>query len=84
MFCQFAAQAADVHFDRITRHRRVAVVEVILQRLDRRDPAASQRQMLEQLHLSEKTIKHYMTNILQKLHVSNRVEAALLAQKSIG
>lgn len=44
----------------------------------------SNRQIAEQLHLSEKTIKHYMTNILQKLHVSNRVEAALLAQKSIG
>jgi len=34
-----------------------------------------------QLHLSEKTVKHYMTNILQKLQVHNRVEAALLAQK---
>ena len=34
------------------------------------------------LHLSEKTIKHYMTNVLQKLHVRNRVEAALLARRS--
>ncbi len=33
------------------------------------------------LALSEKTVKHYMTNILQKLHVSNRVQAALLAHK---
>jgi DNA-binding NarL/FixJ family response regulator len=33
------------------------------------------------LYLSEKTVKHYMTNVLQKLHVRNRVEAALLAQK---
>jgi len=32
--------------------------------------------------LSEKTIKAYMTNILQKLQVRSRVEAALLAQKS--
>ena len=31
------------------------------------------------LDLQEKTIKHYMTNILQKLRVRNRVEAALLA-----
>ena len=31
------------------------------------------------LDLQEKTIKHYMTSILQKLHVRNRVEAALLA-----
>ncbi len=37
-----------------------------------------------QLHLTEKTIRHYMTNILQKLQVRNRVEAALLAQKEIG
>jgi two-component system, NarL family, nitrate/nitrite response regulator NarL len=33
----------------------------------------------ERLHRAEKTIKHYMTNILQKLHVRSRVEAALLA-----
>lgn len=32
------------------------------------------------LDLQEKTVKHYMTNILQKLHVRNRVEAALLAR----
>jgi len=36
------------------------------------------------LFISEKTVKHYMTNILQKLQVRNRVEAALLAQKSGG
>jgi DNA-binding NarL/FixJ family response regulator len=32
------------------------------------------------LYLSEKTVKHYMTNILQKLQVRNRVEAALKAR----
>ena len=32
------------------------------------------------LDLQEKTVKHYMTSILQKLHVRNRVEAALMAQ----
>jgi DNA-binding NarL/FixJ family response regulator len=36
------------------------------------------------LHLTEKTIKHYVTSVLQKLQVRNRVEAALLAQKSGG
>lgn len=35
-----------------------------------------------QLALSDKTVKHYMTNILQKLHVRNRVEAALLARSA--
>lgn len=39
------------------------------------------REIGENLHLAEKTIKHYMTNVLQKLHVRSRVEAALLAQK---
>jgi DNA-binding NarL/FixJ family response regulator len=42
----------------------------------------SNREIGQNLFLSEKTVKHYMTNILQKLHVRNRVEAALLAQKS--
>jgi DNA-binding NarL/FixJ family response regulator len=32
--------------------------------------------------LAEKTIKHYMTNILTKLQVRSRVEAALLAHKA--
>jgi two-component system nitrate/nitrite response regulator NarL len=34
------------------------------------------------LGLAEKTIKHYMTNLLGKLQVRSRVEAALLAQKA--
>jgi two-component system nitrate/nitrite response regulator NarL len=34
------------------------------------------------LGLAEKTVKHYMTNILGKLQVTSRVEAALLAYKS--
>jgi two-component system nitrate/nitrite response regulator NarL len=39
------------------------------------------REIGERLHLAEKTVKHYMTNVLQKLQVRSRVEAALLAQK---
>jgi DNA-binding NarL/FixJ family response regulator len=42
----------------------------------------SNKEIAGKLFLSEKTVKHYMTNILQKLQVRNRVEAALLAQKS--
>ena len=34
------------------------------------------------LGLAEKTIKHYMTNILTKLQVRSRVEAALLAHRA--
>lgn len=43
--------------------------------------ALSNKEIGQKLTLSEKTVKHYMTNILQKLHVRNRVEAALLAHK---
>ncbi|MCX7174300.1 MAG: response regulator transcription factor [Proteobacteria bacterium] len=39
------------------------------------------RDIGDQLHLAEKTIKHYVTNILQKLHVRSRVQAALLATR---
>lgn len=44
----------------------------------------SNKEIGRQLFLTEKTVKHYMTNILQKLQVRNRVEAALLAQKAGG
>jgi DNA-binding NarL/FixJ family response regulator len=39
----------------------------------------SNKEIGNKLALSEKTIKHYVTSILQKLHVRNRVEAAILA-----
>lgn len=42
---------------------------------------ASNREIGEDLGLREATVKHYMTNILQKLHVRNRVEAALIARE---
>lgn len=37
------------------------------------------REIGERLHLAEKTVKHHMTNILQKLHVRSRTEAALVS-----
>lgn len=43
---------------------------------------SSNKAIAQQLRLSEKTVKHYMTNILQKLQVRNRVEAALVAHKA--
>jgi two-component system nitrate/nitrite response regulator NarL len=43
----------------------------------------SNKEIGQKLALSEKTVKHYMTNVLQKLHVRNRVEAALLARGRI-
>ena len=39
------------------------------------------RQIGEKIFLSEQTIKHYVTNILQKLQVRSGVEAALLANR---
>jgi DNA-binding NarL/FixJ family response regulator len=42
----------------------------------------SNKEIAQRLYLTEKTIKHHMTNILQKLQVRNRVEAAMLAQRS--
>ena len=42
----------------------------------------SNREVAEKLFLSEKTVKHYMTIIMEKLGVRNRVEAALLAQQA--
>jgi DNA-binding CsgD family transcriptional regulator len=58
------------------------------------EPSARERQVLEPLAsalsnqeiglrpgLAEKTIKHYMTNILTELQLRSRVEAALLATR---
>lgn len=36
----------------------------------------------QRLGLTEKTIKHYMTNILGKLHVRSRVDVALMASRA--
>jgi DNA-binding NarL/FixJ family response regulator len=43
----------------------------------------SNKEIGNKLELSEKTIKHHLTNILQKLRVRNRVEAALLASNHL-
>ncbi len=42
----------------------------------------SNKEVGRKLALQEKTVKHYMTNILQKLHVRNRVEAAVMAREA--
>jgi DNA-binding NarL/FixJ family response regulator len=39
------------------------------------------REISARLYLAEKTVKHYMTNILAKLQVRSRVEAALWAAR---
>jgi two-component system nitrate/nitrite response regulator NarL len=50
--------------------------------LEQLSTGKSNREIAGSLFLAEKTVKYYITNILQKLQVRNRVEAALLAQKS--
>jgi DNA-binding NarL/FixJ family response regulator len=42
------------------------------------------KEIARALNLREKTVKHYMTNIMQKLGVRNRLEAVLMGQKRQG
>ncbi len=41
----------------------------------------SNREIAEQLFITESTVKKHLRNILAKLHVQNRVQAALIARK---
>lgn len=41
----------------------------------------SNKEIGAKLHLSDRTIKHHMTNVFQKLGVRNRLEAALLVRQ---
>ena len=50
-----------------------------LQILEKLSIGMSNREIANDIFLSEKTVKHYMTNIMHKLHVSNRVQAAIKA-----
>lgn len=44
----------------------------------------SNKEVGRKLDLQEKTVKHHMTSILQKLHARNRVEAAVIARENWG
>lgn len=44
----------------------------------------SNKEVARHLDLQERTVKHHMTQILQKLHLRNRTEAALVAQRRWG
>jgi len=54
--------------------RETAVLSLVTQGLSNKEIGA-------RLQLSDKTIKHYMTIVFQKLHVRSRLEAALLMKK---
>jgi two-component system, NarL family, nitrate/nitrite response regulator NarL len=42
------------------------------------------REIATELGIGEKTVKHYMTVLMQKLHVRNRLEVAMAAQTILG
>ena len=66
-------EPAESTFDKLTEreHEILALIAA----------GTSNKEIGLQLHLTEKTVKHYVTNILQKLQVHNRVQAAIMALK---
>jgi len=73
MLYEMTHVTADDPIDRLSERER-GVLELVAEGL-------TNREIGERLYLAEKTVKHHMTNVLQKLHVRSRVEAALLAQR---
>ncbi len=43
--------------------------------------AMSNKEIARQLHLTEKTVKHYMTNLMNKLQVKSRLEVIIASQE---
>jgi DNA-binding NarL/FixJ family response regulator len=56
--------------------REKQVVELLLQ-------ARSNKEIANNLSISEKTVKHHMTSLMSKLNARNRVEVALAAQHQL-
>jgi two-component system, NarL family, nitrate/nitrite response regulator NarL len=54
--------------------REAAILSLVAQGLSNKEVGA-------RLHLSDKTIKHYLTSVFQKLQVRSRMEAVLLMKK---
>lgn len=50
--------------------------------LDEVSRGLTNKEIASRLGISEKTVKHYMTNIMEKLQVRNRVEAALRSREN--
>ncbi len=74
-------------FARISRLR--AAAKEVFKELTRRElevlellgKGLKNREIAEQLHISEKTVKNHVSNIFFKLHVNDRTQAALLAAR---
>ncbi|SCZ05352.1 LuxR C-terminal-related transcriptional regulator [Microvirga guangxiensis] len=73
-----AGMTATITKDRLPRltPREQQILSILVQ-------GRSNKEIGNSLHLSEKTIKHHLTNILQKLRVRNRVEAAIMASSNL-
>jgi DNA-binding NarL/FixJ family response regulator len=71
MLVEFSRPRPADSFSELTA-RETSVLELLSQGL-------TNREIGERLYLAEKTIKHHMSSILQKLHVSTRTEAAVVA-----
>lgn len=69
------ATKSDVALDRLTAREEQILAGIA--------NGLSNREIGDQHYLAEKTVKNYVTNILQKLHVRNRVEAAVLARERV-
>jgi two-component system nitrate/nitrite response regulator NarL len=67
-------EAPEGTFEKLTERER-EILELIA-------AGTSNKEIGLKLHLTEKTVKHYVTNIFQKLQVHNRVQAAILALKT--
>ena len=70
-----AAPAADALPDLTKREEQI---------LDGVAEGKTNKEIARILTISEKTVKHYMTNIMHKLQVRNRVEAALVVRRKGG
>lgn len=73
LLLEMTQKPADNALDELTERER-EVLELLAKGM-------TNREIGEELFLAEKTVKHYVTSVLQKLHVRSRVEAALLAQR---
>jgi len=71
-----AARSKDYRPHTRLSHRETQIVESLLE-------GKTNRQIAIDLNLSEKTIKHYMTNLMTKLKVKNRLEVVRVAQSQL-
>lgn len=71
MLTELSRPRCDDSLSELTK-REIEVLELLSRGL-------TNKEIGERLHLAEKTIKHHITSILQKLHVRSRTEAAIVA-----